>query len=242
MSRVIPFRRSSLPSFLPTVLGAIAVAVIGFAATMTFLNWQSSPFDFTHLRKDAQSLATQFENVISPTVQYIGVDPTRVEILRPTPNQSGQRRTYNQSGQRPTPNPSGQRPTPNQSAERPISNQSGQIDVIDGDTVRFNGTTYRLAGIDTPERGNRARSDDERRRAEAATQRLRALVAGGDAQLTRVACACRPGLEGTRDCNYGRLCGSLSIGGRDAGNILISEGHARRYKCGATGCPQRRPW
>ena len=37
MSRVIPFRhRSSLPSFLLTVLGAIAVAVIGFAATMTF--------------------------------------------------------------------------------------------------------------------------------------------------------------------------------------------------------------
>jgi endonuclease YncB( thermonuclease family) len=225
MSRVIPFRlRSSLPSFLPIVLGAIAVAVIGFAATMTFLNWQSSPFDFTHLRKDAQSLATQFENVIGPAVQYIGVDPTRVEILRPTPNQSGQRPTYNQCGQRPTPN------------------QFGQIDVIDGDTVRFNGTTYRLAGIDTPERGNRARSDDERRRAEAATKRLRALVASGNAQLTRVPCACRPGLEGTHDCNYGRLCGSLSIGGRDAGNILISEGHARPYRCGATGCPQRRPW
>ena len=230
MSRVIPFRhRSSLPSFLLTVLGAIAVAVIGFAATMTFLNWQSSPFDFTHLRKGAQSLATQFENFSGPAVQYIGVDQTRVEILRPAPNQSGQR---------PAPNRSGQRPTPNQSG--PI--QSGPIDVIDGDTVRFNGTAYRLAGIDTPERGNRARSDDERRRAEAATKRLRALVASGDAQLTRVACACRPGLEGTRDCNYGRLCGSLSIGGRDAGNILMSEGHARPYRCGATGCPRRRPW
>lgn len=232
MSRVIPFRsRSGLPSFLLTVLGAIAVAVTGFAATMTFLNWQSSPFDFTHLREGAQSLATQLENVAGPTVQYLGVDQTRVEILRPTPNQY-------QSGLRPTPNQSGQRPTTNQSG--PI--QSGQIDVIDGDTVRVNGTAYRLAGFDTPERGNRARSDDERRRAEAATQRLRALVASGNAQLTRVPCACRPGLEGTRDCNYGRLCGSLSIGGRDAGNILISEGHARPYRCGATGCPQRRPW
>jgi endonuclease YncB( thermonuclease family) len=156
-----------------------------------------------------------FENFIGPAVPYIGVDQTRVETLRPTTNQSDQR------------------PTPN---------QSGQIDVIDGDTVRLNGTAYRLAGIDAPERGNRARSDDERRRAEAATQRLRALVASGNAQLTRVPCACRPGLEGTRDCNYGRLCGSLSIGGQDAGNILMSEGHARPYKCGATGCPQRRPW
>jgi endonuclease YncB( thermonuclease family) len=177
MSRVIPFRRrSSLPSFLPIVLGAIAVAVIGF------------------------------ENFIGPAVQYIGVDPTRVEILRPT------------------------------------SNQPAQIDVIDGDTVRFNGTAYRLAGIDTPERGNRARCDDERRRAEAATKRLRALVASGNAHLTRVACACRPGLEGTRDCNYGRLCGSLYIGGQDAGDILISEGHARRCICGATSCPERWPW
>jgi hypothetical protein len=78
MSRVIPFRRqSSVPSFLLTVLGAIAVAVIGFAATMTFLNWQSSPFDFTHVRKGAQSLATQFENFSGPAAQYIGVDQAR---------------------------------------------------------------------------------------------------------------------------------------------------------------------
>jgi hypothetical protein len=43
MSPVIPFRRrSSLPSFL-ILLGAVVAAVIGFAATMAFLNWQSSP-------------------------------------------------------------------------------------------------------------------------------------------------------------------------------------------------------
>jgi endonuclease YncB( thermonuclease family) len=78
---------------------------------------------------------------------------------------------------------------------------SGQIiEVIDGDTVRLNGAVYRLVGFDTPERGDKARCDDERRR------------------------------------------GSLSIGGRDAGNILISEGLAHPYVCGATSCPQRRPW
>jgi endonuclease YncB( thermonuclease family) len=115
--------------------------------------------------------------------------------------------------------------------------QSGRIKVIDGDTVRFNGERYRLVGIDTPESGDRARCDDERRRAEAATKRLRALVASGDSRLTRVACACRPGQEGTPNCNYGRLCGSLLIDGRDVRSILISEGLAHPY-----GCPQRRSW
>jgi endonuclease YncB( thermonuclease family) len=120
--------------------------------------------------------------------------------------------------------------------------QPGQIDVIDGDTVRFNGAVYRLVGFDTPERGDRARCDDERRLAEAATKRLRVLVAGGEGWLTPVACACRLGQEGTRNCNYGRLCGSLSISGRDVGNILINEGLAHPYVCGATSCPRRRPW
>jgi endonuclease YncB( thermonuclease family) len=119
---------------------------------------------------------------------------------------------------------------------------SDPIEVIDGDTVRVKGAVYRLTGFDTPERGDKARCDDERRRADAATTRLRALIGAGDARLIRVACACRPGQEGTKNCNYGRLCGSLSIGGRDVGGILISEGLAHPYVCGATSCPQRRPW
>jgi endonuclease YncB( thermonuclease family) len=176
MSPVIPFRRRSS---LPIVLGAIVAAVVAFAATMTFLSWQSRP--------DANK-------------------PTNVEIIRPE--------------------------------VRP----SGPIEVIDGDTVRFNGAVYRLVGFDTPERGDKARCDDERRRAETATTHLRALIASGDARLTRVACACRPGQEGTRNCNYGRLCGSLSIGGRDVGAILIGEGLAHSYVCDATSCPTRRPW
>src|SRR5712692_5280962 len=156
MSPVIPFRRrSSLPSFL-MVLGAVAVAVIGFVATTTFMNWQS--------RTGTQISA---ENSRGNTVQ------------------------------------------------------SGPIEVIDGDNVRC---------------------DHERRRADAATTRLRALIASGDARLIRVACSCRPGQEGTRNCNYGRLCGSLLIGGLDVGGILISEGLAHPYVCGATSCPQRRPW
>jgi endonuclease YncB( thermonuclease family) len=41
---------------------------------------------------------------------------------------------------------------------------------------------YRLTGFDMPERGDKARCDDERGRAEVATDRLRNLIAGGDAR------------------------------------------------------------
>src|SRR5258706_540160 len=62
-------------------------------------------------------------------------------------------------------------------------------------------------------------------------------VLNGKARLIRAACAC-PGEEGTRNCNFGRLCGVLSIGGLDAGQIQM--GLAHPYVCGATSCPQRR--
>jgi endonuclease YncB( thermonuclease family) len=125
---------------------------------------------------------------------------------------------------------------------RPTPKIAGPIEVIDGDTVRMNSTVYRLTGFDTPERGDKAQCDDERRRAEAATARVRTLLSSGNARLERVACACRPGQEGTQNCNYGRLCGSLTIGGRDVGQILIGEGLAHPYVCGATSCPKRRTW
>jgi len=124
------------------------------------------------------------------------------------------------------------------------SYQSGSqvIEVIDGDTVRFEGNVYRLVGFNTPEKGDLARCNDERRRADAATNRLKALIATGDARLGRVACACKPGQEGTKLCNYGRLCGSLVVGGRDVGQVMISEGLAERYVCSGTRCPSRRSW
>jgi endonuclease YncB( thermonuclease family) len=125
---------------------------------------------------------------------------------------------------------------------RPDLPPPGPIEVIDGDTVRHAGFTYRLVGFDTPERGDKARCDDERQRAERATQRLRGLISTGSPSLTRVACACRPGEEGTSRCNYGRLCGTLTVGGRDVGQILIAEGLAHPYVCIGTSCPKRRPW
>lgn len=119
---------------------------------------------------------------------------------------------------------------------------TGGLRVVDGDTVASGGDHYRLVGFDTPEKGDLARCDSERQLAARATARLNELIADGEAQLTRVACACRPGTEGTRRCNFGRLCGVLTVSGRDVGDVLISEGLAHRYVCTGTGCPRRLGW
>ena len=78
--------------------------------------------------------------------------------------------------------------------------------------------------------------------AKKATARLQQLLAGGVANLERVACACNPGTEGTQQCNHGRLCGRLTVGGRDVDSILIAEGLAEPFKCWATSCPRRKDW
>ena len=64
MAPVIPFRRRSFFPSLLIALGAVALAIIGFAVVTAFLNFQSS--------------------------RSGGVEQTKVEILRPTPNQSAQ--------------------------------------------------------------------------------------------------------------------------------------------------------
>ncbi len=114
---------------------------------------------------------------------------------------------------------------------------------LDGDTVRHDGRIYRLVGFDTPETGNRASCAAERDAGERAAARLRELIATArHLALDAVPCSCRPGTEGTALCNYGRACGVLTINGRDAGDILIHEGLARRYTCGPHSCPRRAPW
>jgi endonuclease YncB( thermonuclease family) len=116
------------------------------------------------------------------------------------------------------------------------------IVVVDGDTVRANGQIYRLVGFDAPESGDRARCPAERELAARVTARLQRILAAGKTELKRVACACRPGTEGTASCNYGRLCAVLAADGHDVGELLISEGLAHRYVCGDIGCPRRQPW
>jgi endonuclease YncB( thermonuclease family) len=117
----------------------------------------------------------------------------------------------------------------------------GQIEVVDGDTIRVAGETFRLVGFDAPET-YRAQCPSERELGNRSTTRLRQLVAGGGLDLERVACSCRPGTEGTPRCNYGRSCGVLRVRGQDVGALLIEEGLARAYVCGRTSCPAREAW
>ncbi|MFB9267506.1 thermonuclease family protein [Bradyrhizobium erythrophlei] len=129
------------------------------------------------------------------------------------------------------------------SIQAPSIQAPQRIEVVDGDTVRAGGYAYRLVGFDTPEKGNLARCDDERQLAYSATDRLRQLTVRGRPSLRRVPCAgCRSGDEGTQRCNYGRLCGILTVDGRDVGQILIGERLAHPYVCGPRGCPPKQSW
>jgi endonuclease YncB( thermonuclease family) len=120
--------------------------------------------------------------------------------------------------------------------------ERGAIHVVDDDTIRVHGVTYRLVGFDAPETGERAHCEAERTRGAQADRRLRQILAGGGLDLQPVPCSCPQGTEGTPRCNYGRSCAVLKARGRDVASVLISEGLARPYHCGATRCPPREGW
>jgi endonuclease YncB( thermonuclease family) len=104
---------------------------------------------------------------------------------------------------------------------------AGNIYVVDGDTIDIDGARFRLTGFDTPET-YRAKCDAERARGDAATERLRALIATAQAITFEE--------NGARD-KYGRGLGQLYVDDRDVGRVLISEGLARVYTRG-----QRQNW
>lgn len=120
--------------------------------------------------------------------------------------------------------------------------QPGQIQVLDGDTIRAHGKIYRLVGFDTPETGTGARCEYERVLADRATARLQQIVTAGSLELQQIPCSCPPGTEGTQQCNLGRLCGVLTSRGRDVGDILIGESLAHPLICSGTSCPPRKLW
>ncbi|MBB4171599.1 endonuclease YncB(thermonuclease family) [Rhizobium sp. BK538] len=116
--------------------------------------------------------------------------------------------------------------------------------VTDGDTIRANGEANgtRLVGFNTPEVFS-PQCEREQELGNRASARLKEIVSKSSLQLTKVACSCRPGTEGTEQCNFGRSCGILRADGRDVGQILISEGLAVPFVCGTSGCPPTpRPW
>jgi len=118
------------------------------------------------------------------------------------------------------------------------------IRVIDGDTIRVyhQQPNVRLVGFNAPET-RRAECEAEAELGARATRRLRDLIRAGHLEFQYVQCSCSSGTEGTFACNYGRNCGTLKSNGRDVGAILIEEGLAVPFVCGATHCPKTpKPW
>lgn len=115
--------------------------------------------------------------------------------------------------------------------------------ITDGDTIRLNdGTPVRLVGFNTPEKFEPL-CEREGRLGQQATDRLRELVQSGKSSVTMVPCACAPGTQGTKRCNFGRSCGILRVNGRDVGLTLVNEGLAAPFRCSQTSCPPLpRPW
>lgn len=96
------------------------------------------------------------------------------------------------------------------------------VRVIDGDTIDVAGERVRILNIDTPERGERARCDDERYRAEQASRALRAKVQSArDLRLER------DGLD-----RYGRTLALVYLDGEDVGEEMIDEEYAVRWGSG----------
>jgi endonuclease YncB( thermonuclease family) len=99
------------------------------------------------------------------------------------------------------------------------------VDVIDGDTFRYNGDTIRIADIDTPEVNGECAS--ERALARQATDRLETLLGEGPFSLEQV----------DRDEDrYGRKLRIIVRDGESIGQKLVDESLARRW------IGRRRPW
>ncbi|NQZ73419.1 MAG: thermonuclease family protein [Dinoroseobacter sp.] len=104
---------------------------------------------------------------------------------------------------------------------------SKSLYLIDGDTAKYNGQTYRLVGYDTPETWM-PKCDFEQAFGEMATERARQLVRNAGAVNFTIL----PGKD-----VYNRGLARIAIKGNDLGDILISEGLARRYVSG-----KRKAW
>ena len=111
------------------------------------------------------------------------------------------------------------------------------VKVIDGGTIKVDARgdfppelatlNVRLRGVDTPEKGGRAKCDAERRAGRAATAFTAAAVAGGAVTFRNLAW----GKHG------GRVLADASVDGRSLADRLIIEGHGRAYDGG-----KRKPW
>lgn len=119
----------------------------------------------------------------------------------------------------------------------PITLTAGQgvacasLVVIDGDTIKCDGQNMRLlgggvpfkSGVDAPEMGSRAKCDYERDLALKAKARLKELLLAGVPRIED---------SGARDRTQSRrpLVNIYLPDGREAGQVLMSEGLAREWR------------
>ena len=103
----------------------------------------------------------------------------------------------------------------------------GAIIVIDGDTVKMDGTRYRLLGFDTPET-YWSRCNAEWVAGKAATARLKELLGTSEVGFAPTG----------KSCKWRRECARLYFNGEDVADIMVREGHAVRY----TGRGLRKNW
>jgi micrococcal nuclease len=97
---------------------------------------------------------------------------------------------------------------------------NGNDCVIDGDTFRYRGTTFRIADIDTPEVFS-YRCPREKQLGEEATRRLHALLNAGPFVLEDYS---------SRDEDqYGRKLRRVTRNGQSLGMTLVAEGLARQW-------------
>lgn len=107
---------------------------------------------------------------------------------------------------------------------------ASSLTVLDGDTFVLDGEHVRIANIDAPETRD-AQCDAELRLGHVAKRRLEELLAFAPPVITR-----GDPVDGRMKDRHGRTLATISIAGRDAGEILIEEELARPWE------GRKRPW
>jgi endonuclease YncB( thermonuclease family) len=106
------------------------------------------------------------------------------------------------------------------------------LSAVDGDTIKVDGDTYRLVGLDTPELFS-GKCVAERRLASKARLRLIELMKTPNARMQEVLC---------HGSNFGRKCAVVYVNERNVASYMVREGYADEYYCTSSGCPKRRNW
>lgn len=101
---------------------------------------------------------------------------------------------------------------------RIAQSDQARFTVVDGDTLEAGGQRWRLVGYDAPEVFTASKSRGERQAGVKAALRLKELVMTGRAELEVTA----------KPDKWGRGRARLRIDGRDAGDVLVGEGLAKR--------------